>query len=292
MSDGLAPRASVVMPAYDAARTVGAAIDSALAQTVAELEVLVVDDGSRDGTAGVVRERAARDPRVRLLEQSNAGPSAARNRAIDAARGDVVVFLDSDDLMLPHCVARLLGQLEAWSGVDLVGCDAWVYDEPRRRIRRRTILQEAAPPTTLATDAAGQFAQLAERNFVYVGCAVRRSALAAVGGFEEATNASEDWDLWLRILASGRRMDLLREPLAIYRLSAGQAHRDQARMAAGQERLDAWLDVRRRPSLGARAQDLTRRAVRATAPAALTTALACRRRPPAAVAAAFPDLTR
>jgi hypothetical protein len=94
-------------------------------------------------------------------------------------------------------------------------------------------------------------------------------------------------------------MDLLREPLAVYRLSESQAHRDRARMARGQERLDTWLretgrtpDLTRAPGAKARLRDLTRRTVRTAAPAPLAAALACRRRPPAAVAAAFPDLTR
>lgn len=289
-------RVAVVMPAYEAARTVGAAVDSALRQTVADLEVLVVDDGSRDGTAAVVADRAARDGRVRLIEQANAGPSAARNRALAEARAPVVAFLDADDLMLPFYVERMLARLDARPDVDLLGCDAYVYDEPRRRIRRRTILDEAPPPQLLADDPAGQFAQLAQGNFVYVGCAARRAALEAVGGFEESTNASEDWDLWLRILQDGRRMDLLREPLAIYRLSAGQAHRDQARMARGQERLDAWLAEggaapRDAPTARERARDAARRAIRALGPEPLKTALACRRTPPAEVAAAFPELT-
>jgi GT2 family glycosyltransferase len=287
------------MPAFDAQRTVAAAIGSALAQTVAALEVLVVDDGSRDGTVAAVERVAAADGRVRLLRQANAGPSAARNRAIAAARAPVVAFLDADDLMLPAYAERMLARLAARPDVDLVGCDAWVFDDRRGRIRRRTILDEAAPPATLAADPGGQFRQLAQRNFVYVGCAVRRDALAAVGGFAEETNASEDWDLWLRLLEAGRRMDLLREPLAVYRLSEGQAHRDRERMARGEQRLDAWLaqtgradDLARAPGLKVRAREAARRTAQRLAPAPVLTALACRRRPPAAVAAAFPDLTR
>jgi glycosyltransferase involved in cell wall biosynthesis len=294
-----APRLSVVMPAFDAQRTVAAAIGSALAQTVADLEVLVVDDGSRDATVAEVRRLAATDARVTLLEQANAGPSAARNRAIDVARGAVVAFLDADDLMLPNYAERMLERLDARPDVDLVGCDAWVFDGRRGRIRRRTMLDEAAPPAALAPDADGQFRQLADHNFVYVGCAVRRSALVAVGGFEEATNAGEDWDLWLRLLASGRQLDLVREPLAVYRLSEGQAHRDRARMARGQERLDTWLratgrtpGLTRAPSARARLREATRRTAQRLAPAPVLTALACRRRAPDVVAAAFPHLTR
>ena len=97
------------MPAFDAQRTVAAAIGSALAQTVTDLEVLVVDDGSRDGTVAEVRRAAAADARVRLLEQANAGPSAARNRALEVAAAPVVAFLDADDLMLPDYAERMLG---------------------------------------------------------------------------------------------------------------------------------------------------------------------------------------
>jgi glycosyltransferase involved in cell wall biosynthesis len=298
MSDA-APRLSVVMPAFDAQRTVAAAIGSALAQTVADLEVLVVDDGSRDATVAEVRRVAAADGRVRLLEQANAGPSAARNRAIAAGRAPVVAFLDADDLMLPDYAQRMLARLDARPDVDLVGCDAYIFDDRRGRIRRRTVLQETEPPATLAADPDGQFRQLAERNFVYVGCAVRRAALEAVGGFAEDTNASEDWDLWLRLLESGRRLDLLREPLAIYRYSEGQAHRDRERMARGEQRLDAWLaqtgrtpELSRAPGLKHRLRETARRTAQRLAPAPVLTALACRRRPPASVAAAFPDLTR
>jgi glycosyltransferase involved in cell wall biosynthesis len=295
-----APRLSVVMPAFDAQRTVAAAIGSALAQTVAELEVLVVDDGSRDGTVSAVeRVAASAAGRVRLLQQANAGPSAARNRAIEAARAPVVAFLDADDLMLPTYAERMLARLDARPEVDLVGCDAWLFDDRRGRIRRRTFLDETAPPARLADDPDAQFRQLAQRNFVYVGCTVRRDALRAVGGFAEETNAGEDWDLWLRLLESGRRLDLLREPLAIYRYAEGQAHRDRERMARGEERLDAWLaqtgrteGLTRAPGPKARLREAARRTAQRLAPAPVLTALACRRRPPEAVAAAFPDLTR
>jgi glycosyltransferase involved in cell wall biosynthesis len=293
------PRMSIVMPAYQAQRTVAAAIDSALAQTVGAVEVIVVDDGSTDATVAEVERRAAADPRVRLLQQANAGPSAARNRAIAAARGELIAFLDADDLMLPHYAERMIERLDARLGADLVCCDAWIFDDRRGRIRRATILGESRPPEVLADDPDGQFVQLARGNFVYVGCTARRAALRELGGFDETTNASEDWDLWLRLLASGRRLELLREPLAVYRLSAGQAHRDDERMARGQERLDAWIrstgrvpDLNRTPDRSLRLREAARRAAQLLAREPLATWLACRRRPPAPVAAAFPGLTR
>src|SRR3712207_1073770 len=97
--DAAAPAVSILTPAYDVARFVGAAVDSALAQTSPDWEMVVVDDGSVDGTAAVVSAR--KDPRIRLIRQANAGVSAARSRATEAARGRTVLFLDADDWLAP-----------------------------------------------------------------------------------------------------------------------------------------------------------------------------------------------
>src|SRR5580700_8639860 len=94
-----APTISVVIPAYNAARFVGSAIESALAQTSTPLEVLVIDDGSRDDTAAVVQQYAAP---VGLLRQSNGGPASARNHGVRVARGEWIAFLDADDTWLPQ----------------------------------------------------------------------------------------------------------------------------------------------------------------------------------------------
>src|SRR5579875_23336 len=96
-------KVSVIMPAFNAARSVAWAISSALEQTVADIEVLVIDDASTDLTAAVVEEIAARDPRVRLIRNPvNGGPGVARNFGLDAARGEWVALLDADDAFLPH----------------------------------------------------------------------------------------------------------------------------------------------------------------------------------------------
>jgi glycosyltransferase involved in cell wall biosynthesis len=293
------PRLTVVMPAFQAQATIGAAVDSALAQTVTDVEVIVVDDGSTDATVAEVRRRAERDGRVVLLSQANAGPSAARNRAIAQARAEAIAFLDADDLMLPVYAERMLGRLAERADVGLVACDAYIFDERYGRVRRRTILEDAAPPTPLPAGADAQFAALAQRNFVYVGCTVRTAALRAVGGFQDGVHAGEDWDVWLRLLDAGHPMDLVREPLAIYRYSEGQAHRDVERMRRGQERLDAWIrstgrvpDLRRSGDATGAARSAMTRAAKALTPAFVRRELTCRRRPPAPVAAAFPRLGR
>jgi glycosyltransferase involved in cell wall biosynthesis len=95
------PVFSLIMAAYNAADVIHAAIGSALRQTLTDFELIVVDDGSTDGTGEIVAALAAQDPRIRLLTQANAGANATRNRAISEARGRYVTFLDSDDLKLP-----------------------------------------------------------------------------------------------------------------------------------------------------------------------------------------------
>jgi CDP-glycerol glycerophosphotransferase len=103
---------SVVVPVYNVEAYLADCLDSVLAQTVGDLEVVLVDDGSTDGSAGIAEAYAARDPRFRLVRQENGGLSKARNTGIDAATGDFLAFLDSDDLLPPDAYERLLGALE------------------------------------------------------------------------------------------------------------------------------------------------------------------------------------
>src|SRR5215203_2614836 len=105
------PLVSAVVPAYNASRTVVEAVNSVLTQTVRDLEVIVVDDGSRDDTADVVR--SIDDPRVSLITKQNEGASSARNAGIRAARGRYVAFLDADDLWLRSKLERQLDVLES-----------------------------------------------------------------------------------------------------------------------------------------------------------------------------------
>ncbi|WP_300503556.1 glycosyltransferase family 2 protein [uncultured Duncaniella sp.] len=110
---------SIIIPAYNAERYLREALESALAQTYRDIEVIVVDDGSTDSTPEIIRDFAARDHRIKAIRQPNGGLSAARNAALDIASGEWLVFLDSDDLLYPDSVARLLEAAEN-SGCNLV----------------------------------------------------------------------------------------------------------------------------------------------------------------------------
>jgi glycosyltransferase involved in cell wall biosynthesis len=208
-------RFTVVIPAFNAARTIGSSIRSVLQQTEQDFEIVVVDDGSSDDTVECARSFAS-DPRVRVISQRNKGPSAARNAALAAARGFYVSMLDADDLWLPEYLEVMGGALDANPDAPFAYTDAWVLDDGTGRIRRASAMFYQRPPRTLP-DARAFFLLLLERNFVYTSVTVRRSILDEVGSFDEDLPTGEDWDLWLRIVGRGIRP--VRPPglLAIHR---------------------------------------------------------------------------
>ena len=143
-----APRLSVVVPVYNAAATLDRCVESILQQTVpGGLELILVDDGSKDDSPALCDAWAERDARVRVIHQPNSGPSAARNAGLDAARGAYISFVDSDDRLLPDTCAAFLPRMEA-EGLDLLvfGLErASGYDEPVPKLYRAACLN-AAPP--------------------------------------------------------------------------------------------------------------------------------------------------
>ena len=184
------PTVSVIIPTFDRAHTLVRALDSVRAQTLPPLEVIVVDDGSRDDTARLVLQGY---PTVRYLPQANAGVSVARNRGIAAARGQWLAFLDSDDQWLPHKLERQLAWLERYPGYRLVhGDEVWI-----RRGRRVNAMNKHAK-------SGGWIYETCLPRCVISPSAVmvHRSLFDDVGGFDETLPACEDYDLWLRICAT------------------------------------------------------------------------------------------
>ena len=154
------PRVSVVVPLYNKEPYIGRALDSILAQTLAEIEVIVVDDGSTDGGAGVVSAR--RDPRVRLIRQDNAGPGAARNRGVREARADLVGWLDADDSWEPGYLAESVRLLDDWGSA--VACLAWAMLEEADRDSRGPLPGYGYHHPGVDGGLSGPYAALVHRN--------------------------------------------------------------------------------------------------------------------------------
>jgi GT2 family glycosyltransferase len=221
-------RVSAIVPAYNCAPYLGAAIDSALGQEGIDVEVVVVDDGSTDATSSVI---ASFGGRIRAIRQDNRGPSAARNAGLAISRGEFVAFLDADDTWEPRKSRIQVAYLQRHASCGLVFCDVLRMDETGRTIT--PILGERAPQTPTGRC----LERLFLGNFVLVpGVMVRRSILDRVGTFDESLRSAEDYDLWLRI-ARVAEIGFVPEALASWRERAGQASRKRDPMLEGEVRV-------------------------------------------------------
>lgn len=217
------PTVSIIMAAYNAERTIGAAIDSARAQTMGDFELIVVNDGSRDRTRGIVAAAAADDPRIVLLDQENAGANAARNRALARARGRYITFLDTDDLKLPTYLEAVTAALDADPGAALAYTDSWLLDDRTRRIYRRGYLESLGPFDPPPADPGAFLDAMIEVCFIpYCATTLRATVLDEVGTFDPEIAGTDDYELWLRILLAGHRAIRVPGRLAVSRRIEGQ----------------------------------------------------------------------
>ena len=216
------PRVSVIIPTYNRAALLKRALDSALAQSVQDLEIIVADDGSTDDTAGIV---ASYTSRVKYLRLQHSGlPSVARNAAIREAKGKFIAFLDSDDQWLPEKLERQMRVLDGSPEVVLCSSNALV-DRPGRGKSAETYLCDGHGRSGHVVP------ELLRDNFVITSTAVvRGGVLERAGAFCEdpRLRVVEDYDLWLRVAAAGK-VQYDAEPLAIYRDGGASIREDQPR---------------------------------------------------------------
>jgi len=197
---------SIIMAAHNMAEWIGASVDSVRAQTTPHWELIVVDDGSTDSTPDLARSYGAKDSRIRVIQQSRAGVSTARNRGLEAAAYPLLLFLDADDLLLPNYLERMSDHLSAHPQDGAVLC-GW------KRVRGGHDLfgEEYAPYSE------NMFDVLALRPaFVIHACLIRREIVIAAGMFAPEIPVFEDWDLWQRVARLGVRFGRVREVLALY----------------------------------------------------------------------------
>lgn len=219
------PRLSFLTPAYRTEDYLGDTIESVLAQTEPDWELVVVDNGNSDTIAAIVRSYA-HDPRVRLVRQENKGYRGGVMAAAAAARGQVLAVLDSDDQVVPEFTATVLRVLDARPSVAAVGCDAHLVRDGDERPSWQSYLESiGSPPPAEDGDVLTVESVLAGRVPYYTG-AMRKEAWEAVGGYEPGMeDVDESVLIWLR-LAGAFEVRLLPDKLGRYRVRKSSLSRD------------------------------------------------------------------
>jgi glycosyltransferase involved in cell wall biosynthesis len=200
-----APLVTALIPAYNAEKTIMRALESVWAQDYQPIEIVVIDDGSKDGTRAILAGLAQRGVRLVALDQ-NRGECGAMNAGLEAARGEYIAFLDADDEWLPGKITRQVAALQAEPNTIFVVCDSRYY---RGAVPDPKTVFEEVPPM------AGREAwrSLLRESFVAKPCVMaRRGALMAMGGFNAALRVAGDQDMWIRLALVGG-VGILREVL-------------------------------------------------------------------------------
>ncbi|GAC1449293.1 MAG: glycosyltransferase [Isosphaeraceae bacterium] len=209
------PLVSVVIPAYNCARTLPGTVASVLAQTFHDFEVMIVDDGSLDDT--LVVARGIKDSRVQVFTQPNGGASAARNTGIRAARGKYVALLDGDDLWLPHKLARQLEVLERTSGVFAVQSGAVFVND--------ALEVSYAFPCKPSVDALLDTLLFRNLPNTMSTLVISRHKFDEMGAFDTELEILEEWDMMIKVSRHCAPVSL-EEPLSLYRVHPGNRSRD------------------------------------------------------------------
>ena len=210
---------SVITAAYEAAATIGAAVESVLRQTYPALEMIISDDGSTDSIAEALEPFKAD---VTVVSNPHRGPGATRNAALRVASGDFVVILDADDVYEPRRLEALAGLIQRRPELDIATTDAFL--ERNGNVVGRFYNESFPFPEEK------QRGEILRRCFLFAP-AVRRERIDAIGGFDESAEVvpAEDWDCWIRLVLDGARAGVVQEPLVRYRLHAGSLTANRAR---------------------------------------------------------------
>lgn len=231
MTPASGPRVSAIITAYNVADYLGEAIESVLAQTRPLDEIVVIDDGSTDGTPAIVAGYAGAG--VRYVRQDNCGAGGARNRGIEETTGEWIAFLDGDDFWLPDKTARQLGYLAEHPGTGLVVGGNWVWDV--RTDRRRREVYALKPGSDLSREILIHNA-IGNPSMALI----RRDILSETGPFDASLPWGQDWELWIRI-ALRAKVGFIPDPVMVYRSHpANLSHQRQW------ERLDLLIEISRR----------------------------------------------
>jgi glycosyltransferase involved in cell wall biosynthesis len=220
------PRVSVIVPSYNAARFLPASLDSVIAQTYEDWEIIVVDDGSSDDTADVLACYQSRlKDKLRCIRKANGGPSAARNAGIRVAQGEIVALLDADDIWLPSRLSRSVEELDRDPEVGLV------HARVARISVQGVVINEPFADSKYLAGRIAPYIYTRRAHIMCVTVTFRRCAVDADDAFDERLRAAEDRDLWFRI-AQTFKVAYIDEILAQYRISPASVSKDSRRMVA------------------------------------------------------------
>ncbi len=219
------PAVSIITPAWNVAEYIGAAMDSVRTQTFTDWEMVVVDDGSTDGTVAVVERYSAFDPRIRLIRRANGGAAAARNTAIRSAKGAFLALLDGDDLWRPEFLEAQIDVFERHPETGLVAGNGIYLGGPFDGRPTRPVTPDLVvlPLREL----------IANERAAFIMTVFRRVVFDAIGGFNESQRTNEDYDFWLRAAVAGFIIRRNPRPLGLYRVRGDSLSQDRVRMIRG-----------------------------------------------------------
>lgn len=221
------PRVSIVIPAFNCSRYIETSLHSVLGQDFESYEIVIVDDGSTDGTSETLRSlQHAHPDKIRLFHQANSGSAVARNRGISEARGDLIAFIDSDDIWLPLKLSAQVRYLDGHPDVDLV-CSGWAElhaNDDSKSLADR--FQTDGDFETVDTNSSGWlYISLLTECIVWTSTVVMRKSLSErIGGFDPEFRQGQDYDYWLRA-SRETKITKLASVMALYRIRNGSVTR-------------------------------------------------------------------
>ena len=218
------PLVSIIIPTFNRRKWIGECLDSVLAQTYPNIETIVVDDVSTDGTVEWIRSEA-RYSNVKLhVQERNGGASLARNKGVEMASGELVVFIDSDDMLLPEHIEKAVNAFREYPDLGLFCCDSTMIDADGQVIANGKTWHQTLSEIKSYPLKSG-FRSL-EDVFAFSNCfpgfTLKRSLLQDLGGFDQGIFPADDYDLALRVAGSDYKVFYLHEPLCLRREHDGQ----------------------------------------------------------------------
>jgi len=216
------PVVSVIIPSYNTANLLPLSVGSVLKSSIDHFEIIIIDDGSSDNAEEVVKEHWGSEPRVKYYYQQNKGLAGARNTGIQYASGKYLVFLDSDDTILPEKLEKQVAFLENNKDYDAVYSNSIFFVENE---------MDKVIPTNFPSYSGSILKPLLYGNFIHVNAIMcRKDIVEKAGLFNQEYRELEDWDLWLRMSIGGSKFGYIDEILSMVMLRRGSMTSNQLKM--------------------------------------------------------------